>query len=287
MTGMAGFFAKLGKKVEGFNYASQIRLVILLLLLFLVLLNLQITYLFEQTKRKLNQELESRLNLAAFMVQERWEEAEERRAGRGEWVPPDENPSWLRPWAGQSGLERIVIMERGGKTLAIESNGRASLMVKPNLVRENSDLLQRAWKGDIVSTPIYRDPDGTFHKALYVPLRREGGVIGLIGVVASADFLGNISRVSSIVFYGFLLGIPGALIISLFFIDFVLRPYRRLSLATPTSSPKGISSPDVETIVSTYEKTIQPFGRRKWRCLVSIRWSKSGLRTWRTTRAIS
>jgi len=37
----------------------------------------------------------------------------------------------------------------------------------------------------------------------------------------------------------------------------VLRPYRRLSSATPSLSVKGDSSPDVEAIVSTYERIIQ------------------------------
>ncbi len=258
MTGMAGFFAKLGKKVEGFNYASQIRLVILLLLLFLVLLNLQITYLFEQTKRRLNQELESRLNLVASVIRDRWQEAEGKRAERGEEILPNENSSWLWTWAGKSGLERIFVLKREGKILAIEANGRASFLDQLDLAKEDPHRWKRAWKGETVSTPIYRDSGGGFHKALFLPLRRSGGeVIGLLGVVAPADFLGNISRVSFFVFYGFLLGIPAALIISLFFIDFVLRPYRRLSLATPSSAKKGTTSPDVETIVSTYEKTIQ------------------------------
>jgi len=255
---MAGLFTKLGKKGEGFNYASQVRLVILLLLLFLVLLNLQITYLFEQTKRRLNQELESRLNLVALMVRDRWQEGEAKRAEKGKEILPNENLSWLRTWAGQSGLERILIVGREEKTLVIEANGRASFLNQLGLAGGDRGLWKRAWKGEIVSMPIYRDPDRGFHKALFLPLRRSGGeIVGLLGVVASADFLGNISRISSFIFYGFLLGIPAALIISLFFIDFVLRPYRRLSLATPSSAGKGITSPDVETIVSTYERTIQ------------------------------
>ena len=245
--------------MEGFNYASQIRLVILLLLLFLVLLNLQITYLFEQTKRRLNQELESRLNLAALVVRDRWQETEAKRgAKQGEEILPNENPIWLRTWAGKSGLDRILILEREGKTLAIEANGRASFLDRPGLAGEDPGLWKRAWEGETVSTPIYRDPDQGFHKALFLPLRRSRGeIVGLLGVVAPADFLGNISRISSFIFYGFLLGIPAALIISLFFIDFVLRPYRRLSLATPSSTGEAMTSPDVETIVSTYERTIQ------------------------------
>lgn len=258
MRGMAAFFTKLGRKMEGFNYASQIRLVILLLLLFLVLLNLQIAYLFEQTKRRLSQDLESRLNLVAFMVHERWQEAEAKKAEKGGRILPNENPSWLRIWAGQSGLERILILGREGKTLVIEPNGRASFTDQPFFAGEGPGLWERSWEGEIVSTPIYRDRSGGFHKALFLPLRRSGGeIVGLLGVVAPADFLGNISRGSSIIFYGFLLGIPAALIISLFFIDFVLRPYRRLSLATPSSAGKRIASPDVDTIVSTYERTIQ------------------------------
>jgi signal transduction histidine kinase len=257
---MAGFFAKIGKRIGGFiNYASQIRLVILLLFLFLVLLNLQTTYLFEQTRKRLDQELESRLNLAAFMVyeHERWHEAAGRGGNKGERILRDESSSWLKTWVGQFGLERVLIMDRRGKSLAIDASGRTTLLNGPFPAGVRSTILERAWRGETVSTPIYRDPSQDFHKALFVPLRgSEGEIVGLIGVVAPATFLGNISRISSFIFYGFLVGIPAALVISLYFISFVLRPYRRLSLATPYVTAEE-TSPDVDTIVSTYERTIQ------------------------------
>lgn len=259
MAGTVDFFAKLRKRMERSSYASQIRLVVLLLFFFLVVLNLQITYLFEQTKRRLNQELESRMGLAASVVQQHWAATVAKEKERkGEFLLGEEDVAFLQAWAGQSGLDRLLILRREGKSLSIEAKGTAFSRSVPFSGEESEGILEQAWKGAVVSTPLQRDPEKRYYRALFAPIQRPGqGIVALVGVVAPADFLGNISRLSSYIFCGFLVGIPAALLISLFFIDFVLRPYRRLSSATPSLSAKGDSSPDVEAIVSTYERIIQ------------------------------
>ncbi|HEX9920941.1 MAG TPA: ATP-binding protein, partial [Candidatus Methylomirabilis sp.] len=177
---------------------------------------------------------------------------------KGEFLLGEEDIAFLQAWAGQSGLDRLLILRREGKSLSIEAKGTAFSMSVPFSGGESEGILEQAWKGAVVSTPLQRDPERRYYRALFAPIQRPGqGIVALVGVVAPADFLGNISRLSSYIFYGFLVGIPAALLISLFFIDFVLRPYRRLSSATPSLSAKGDSSPDVEAIVSTYKRIIQ------------------------------
>ena len=259
MAGTLHFFAKLKEKRPGSSYSSQIRLTILLLLLFLVILNLQITYLFEQTKRSLNLELETRLKLAASILQEYWEKRDYGRKSiqSRKGILTEEDIFFLKGWAIKSGLDRLLWIQRGGRPLEIEAEGRGLNASDPILARGSEGIMEQAWRGDLVAGPLYRDSGGGFYKALLVPLQRSGeGVVALVGAIAPANGLGHLSRFSSFILYGFLIGIPAALAISFFFIEFVLSPYRRLSSATPSLSETSNIPPDVETIVSTYENAI-------------------------------
>jgi PAS domain S-box-containing protein len=257
---MPPFFAKLKGRIERASYPAQIRLTILLFLLFLVVLNLQIAYLFEQSKKSLSQELESRMMLTASFLQQYWKERGQRwetaEGGRQNWT--EEDISTFRTWIYRSGLQQVLWIPRVGAPLIIETSGKDS-PAEAMLTSEGwKEAMQRAWRGEVVSTPIYQDESRRFFKALFVPGQRspEEAVVALIALVAPADSLGNLSRFSSIILYGFLIGIPAAAVISLFFIDFVLSPYRRLSAATPPFSGRSEALADVDDIVATYEGTI-------------------------------
>lgn len=254
------YFDKLKGGWIGSNYASQIRLVILLLLLFLVVLNLQITYLFEQTKRGLDREMETRLRLAASLFLQDRQERDQGRGllpGGGEALVGEEM-AFLKAWMPQAGIERVLVLSREGEPMVIEANG---MILRRGIAIGLGDmkaLIARAWMGETVPTPVYREPGRGFSKALLTPLRNADHEIFLVlGLITPADFLGNISRASSYIFYGFLIGIPAALIISFFFIEFVLRPFRRLSSAASGPYPGNSASLDVEGIISTYEQIIQ------------------------------
>jgi len=258
LAGTLDIFTKLKGKIERSNYPSQIRLVILLFLLFLAVLNLQIAYLFEQSKRSLSQELESRMRLTASLLQQYWQEQDqtgEHEEGRFKWT--EEDISSLRAWVQKSGLDQAVWIQREGRPLVIDTEGRAFPMSMPILAEWGEEIMEQAWRGEVISTPVYFQAPRGFRKALLVPLHRPGGaVVALVALVAPADSLGNLSRFSSIVLYGFLIGIPAALVIALLFIDFVLSPYRRLSSATSSQLESKDASPDVDAIVATYERTI-------------------------------
>ncbi|MDH7500156.1 MAG: ATP-binding protein [candidate division NC10 bacterium] len=254
---MGNSFAERKGKAGQFTYPSQIRLVVLLLLLFLVVLNLQVTYLFEQSKRGLSQELESRLKLAAVLFEPYWKEKErgsKDRQGTGKGREGD--LSSLQAGLQRSGLDRILWIPQEGEPLVMEETGKGSWSGLA-IPREWDGILRRAWKGEKVFSPVYRVPRGGYQKALLVPLSdREGKIMALMALVAPADSLGDLSRFSSIILYGFLIGIPAALVISLFFIDFVLSPYRRLSSATRSSSGEEVAPLDVDAIVAAYERNI-------------------------------
>jgi PAS domain S-box-containing protein len=263
---MRPFFADKEGRRRGANYPSQVRLVLLLLLLLLVVVNLQLAYLFERSRHGLEQELDSRLRLAAS-----WLEESGKDRGGGSWGErgaeawPELDPASWRGWLGRCGLERLIWIPRGGNPVVLEATGRG-------WIREEAEVggwrreLERAWGGETVSTPTYRAPSGRYFKALLLPQpagSEKGGVGGLIALVAPADSLGQLSRFSSLILYGFLVGVPAALLIAFFFVDFVLSPYRRLSAATPSAGPPAGVLPDVEAIVATYEGTIRALQQKE------------------------
>jgi len=254
---MRNSFPESKRKIGQFTYPSQIRLVILLLLLLLVVLNLQVTYLFEESKRSLSQELESRMRLAATLFEQYGKEKEHwGKGGEGRWKWREGDLSLFKAWVQRSELHRILWIPKDGEPLVIEGTGKSSRS-SLSIPQEWGGILERAWRGEKVFTPVYRESPREFHKALFVPISgRDGNIKALIALVAPAGPLGNLSRFSSIILYGFLIGIPAAVVISLFFIDFVLSPYRRLSSATRSSSGENGASLDVDAIVAAYESNI-------------------------------
>lgn len=93
--------------------------------------------------------------------------------------------------------------------------------------------LERAWRGEEVTTPLFRGEDGSFYKYAFVPLPAPGAEEpeAVLAVSMAAGYLEPLDRFRSAVIWGaFLAAVVGALLAG-FLATTVVRPLERLGRA--------------------------------------------------------
>jgi PAS domain S-box-containing protein len=235
------------------DYGSQIRLFALLLFLFLLTLLLGSTYLFGQSRNRLELEMERGLLLAARTAAGRLEAdaAWRDRAALQALAPA--TAAALEGLRAEAGLSRLVVWDAQGRRRSFGPGGLSlpEVVVGPAL-RDGQPVLSDFFPGE----------EGGYRRAFTLPLKGEGGrVMGAVTAEVRSDFLGMLRRLRWVVLgsYGFGLGL--ALVFSGLFIRSVLKPYATLSSAArhfqqiqPSTSPAV--GGDIEFVTQTFQQMI-------------------------------
>jgi two-component system sensor histidine kinase AtoS len=225
------------------DYASQVRIFALLLILCLVALLACATYLYGRSKERLNLDLEERLQRAAKIAIDRLAIAPKRSAS-----------SSLKSVLEEAMLSRIFFWESVGS--------RTIIGYGPEVYPSNAAVEQaRAGRANV--TEFYGDRRLGYYRALLVPLPgRSGERQGVVGVEARTDFLGLLHHIRWVIIAGYTGGLILALALSALFIRSVLRPYASLtSVARDFQRAEGAMPPedsaDIDFIVSTFQRATE------------------------------
>lgn len=252
----------LKKALSFLNYASQVRLFILLLLLFLVIIILGTTYLYGQTKLRLEMELKDRLSLMASMAAE--EIKKDSLKGESSPLKPSlEAQTNLEGLVLKGRLQRILIARREGEILEFSPPGAPRLIPRGERGGLELEGATSVWEGQTIFSEFYRDRSGRSLRAIYLPLLdKKGGVDALVIAEAPAGFLGYLERFRWPIFLVYASGIVMAFVLGLLFVRSILRPYDHLTSTARTvqkldptvAVPEGTT--DLDFVAVTFEKLI-------------------------------
>jgi PAS domain S-box-containing protein len=225
------------------DYASQVRIFALLLILCLVLLLTGATYLYGRAKERLTQELEGQLRRAANLALERLDAA-----------PQTSVAASLRSVLDETGVPRAFLWGAAGGEMVLGSGPPA----RPPL-----SAIEGAMAGRARFTDFYGNGRQGYYRALLVPLRRDSGEERqVLGVEARNDFLGFLHRIRWVIIGGYSGGLLLALVLGALFIRSILRPYAKLtSVARDFRRAEGAvpteGSADIDFVVSTFQQATE------------------------------
>lgn len=235
-----------------FDYRSQVRLFALLLYLFLLTLLLGSTYLFAQSRGRLELEMEQRLLLAAQAAVDRlgadaaWRQRAELQA-----LAPSTLGA-LEDLRAEAGLSRLVVWDFEGRRRSFG----APADLPPAVVADPALRSGRA-----VLSDFFPGEEGGYRRALTLPLGGGGGVVGAVTAEVQSDFLGMLHRIRWALRASYGLGLSLAVVFSVLFIRSILKPYATLSSAArdfqrlePTGSPAEAG--DIEFVTQTFQRMI-------------------------------
>jgi len=232
------------------DYASQVRLFALLLVLLLIALLLGTTYLFGQTKLRLEGELEAKLRVFAKAVSERLRADPGWPPGRAPLSP--EVALALLAFKDEAQVSRVTLKGRQKEETLFGLPG--PLVVPPALLAE-------AWGGKAVFSDFSRNPTGGYARTFLFPLQERGRVVGVLAIEARADFLGFLQRIRWVMVAGYGGGLLLAVVLGYLFIRSILKPYALLSSAArdftalsrvPVTEAEG----EIEFVTRTFQKMI-------------------------------
>ncbi len=232
------------------DYASQVRLSALLLVLLLIALLLGTTYLFGQTKLRLERELEAKLRVFATAVSERL------RADPG-WPPG------RVPFSPKVALALLALKpEAQVSRVTVKSRQHEeTLFGLPGPLVVPSALLAEAWRGEMVFSEFYRDPTGGYSRTFLFPVQERGQVIGVLAIEARADFLGFLQKIRWVMVAGYGGGLLLAVALGYLFLRSILKPYAVLSSAARDFTalsrvPVAEAEGEIEFVTRTFQKMI-------------------------------
>ena len=222
------------------DYASQVRIFALLLILCLAILLTGITYLYGGARARLALHLEEQLQRGADIAI--------KRLGAG---PRRSVPSSLQSVLEETGVSRVFLWGgAGGET--VFGSGPPS--------RPPTSAIEGARAGSARLTEFYGDRRQGYYRALLVPMPQDVGERRqVLGVEARADFLGFLHRIRWVIMIGYVGGLTLALVLGVVFIRSILRPYARLaSVAKEFRRAEGVTpeegSADIDFVVSTFQQ---------------------------------
>ncbi len=221
------------------DYASQVRIFALLLILCLVILLTGATYLYARAKRHLTRELEDRLQRAASLAVARLD------------IDPQTSARGLRGVLEQTGVSRIFLWEATGSETITGSGPSA----RPPL-----EAVGEAKAGRSGLTDFYGDRQQGYHRALLTPVPRDSvEERRVLGIEARSDFLGFLHRIRWLIIVGYTSGLVLALVLAGLFIRSILGPYAKLtSVARDFRQAEGVApkdaSADIDFVVSTFQR---------------------------------
>lgn len=129
-------------------------------------------------------------------------------------------------------VKDIHLFNRQNRVI-VDLDGTQAIGEEDLLLQIDSYELAQVWRGQAVSSILYRGRDGRFYKAGYAPLKDEqGAIIAGVGVEVGVDFMQIMDRVRR-QFIGITLASGGFILLISFLISrSIIRPIQRLTSAT-------------------------------------------------------
>jgi PAS domain S-box-containing protein len=136
-------------------------------------------------------------------------------------------------------LKDIHLFNRQNRVI-VDLDGTQAIGEEDLLLQIDAYELAQVWRGEAVSSILYRGRDGRFYKAGYAPLKDEqGAIIAGVGVEVGVDFMQIIDRVRR-QFIGITLASGGFILLISFLISrSIIRPIQRLTSATEELGKEG------------------------------------------------
>ena len=222
------------------DYASQVRIFALLLILCLVILLTGATFLYARAKQHLARELENQLQRAANLAVARLD------------IGPQAAGAW--------GLERVLEETGVSRIFLWGGTGNETITGSGPSVRPPFEAVGEAKAGRPGLTDFYGDRRQGYYRALLTPVpgdsREERRVLG---IEARNDFLGFLHRIRWLIRVGYTSGLMLALVLGGLFIRSILGPYAKLtSVARDFRQAEGVpqidGSADIDFVVSTFQR---------------------------------
>lgn len=137
-------------------------------------------------------------------------------------------------------IKDIHLFDRNNRMIA-DLDGTQPIGEENLLLQVDTYELEQVWKGNAVSSVLYRGRDGQFYKAGYAPIRDEkGAVIAGVGVEIGADFMSLIDRVRG-QFIGITLISAGFIVMISFLLSrSIIRPIQLLASVTERLGEEGV-----------------------------------------------
>lgn len=225
------------------DYASQVRIFALLLILFLVILLTGATYLYGRAKKQLSGELEERLHRAANVAM-----------ARLRIDPPTLLPTILGHVIEETGVSRLFLWGATGSETIFGFGPQTS----PSIA-----AIGEARAGRTVFTDFYGNRRQGYYRALLVPVPRDSGDgRRVLGVEARSDLLGFLDRIRWVIIVSYTSGLVLALGLGALFIRSILLPYAKLtSVARDFRRAEGVVPQDgvvdIEFVVTTIQRATE------------------------------
>ncbi|WP_168059085.1 sensor histidine kinase [Candidatus Manganitrophus noduliformans] len=153
--------------------------------------------------------------------------------------PGDEDTSLYRLILGElekireaAQVKDIHLFNRQNRVI-VDLDGTQAIGEEDLLLQIDAYELGQVWRGQAVSSILYRGRDGRFYKAGYAPLKDEqGAIIAGVGVEVGVDFMQIMDRVRR-QFIGITLASGGLILLISFLISqSIIRPIQTLTSAT-------------------------------------------------------
>ena len=250
------------------DFTAKVRLFALLSFLFLLVILLGATLLFNEASRQLELALEERLGLVARLAGQHLQGLLPRPGGE---LPADLGKSargLLDVLQREAGVARLALILPEGTVAETPAPTDRGPLRAPSGVWQGRLEVGASGPG-LLLTDYYRAGGGYF-RTLFWPLGEAGEVPwALLAVEERADFLGFLDRVRWLLPTVYLAGLGGAALLGWLFLRTVLRPYAALASAardlqalTPEPLPEAAEA-DVESVPGLFRHLVGRLQRQE------------------------
>jgi PAS domain S-box-containing protein len=251
-----------------FGYESQIRLSLVVFIVFLILLNFGTEYLFQRTKQALRDQTDQLLSTVSFSASIAW--------GRNSNSVLKKN---LLELSFKSGIHRITFISSDGTPL-ISSMGIPALGelhtfqgLKPESVRQIQDGNTNSPAGTIFSD-FYSDQRGNSYLACYTPLEisvesKTSETPGKIWIMVEKDVtnISGLEKMSRINMWIRIGGLFVVVFVTLILIKNLLKPYRQMVKKAESENiigeAGGEKEGELDSAVSIFEQVIRELKQKE------------------------
>jgi PAS domain S-box-containing protein len=251
-----------------FGYESQIRLSLVVFIVFLILLNFGTEYLFQRTKQVLKDRTDQLLSTVSLASGIAWE--------RNSHSVLTKN---LLELSFKSGIHRITFISPDGTPL-ISSSGIPSSDelhtfqgLKPESVRQiqNSNIGQET---GTIFTDFYSDHQGKVYLACYTPMEisvesKTSGTNNMIWIMVEKDItnFASLEKMSQINMWIRIGGLVVIVFVTLIFIKNLLKPYRQMVKKAESENiiweDAGVKEGELDSAVSIFEQVIRELKQKE------------------------
>jgi PAS domain S-box-containing protein len=251
-----------------FGYESQIRLSLVVFIVFLILLNFGTEYLFQRTKQALKDQTDQLLSAVSLASGIAWEKNSNTVLKKN-----------LLELAFKSGISRITFISPDGSPLISTSGIPASEELhtfqglKPESIRQiqNSNVGQET---ETILSDFYSDHQGNTYLACYTPLEisvesKTSGTQNMIWIMAEKDVTAFVAleKMSRINMWIRIIGLFVVVFVTLLLIKNLLKPYRQMVKKAENENiigeAGGGKEEELDSAVSIFEQVIRELKQKE------------------------